>query len=198
MQYLDGPKSMTCNLPAPYDETKYAQLTSYAQLDCNQYLKTIQEEFKDKRALHVGIGNSSLFREFGQIFKEIVGITVVNAEIEAAKGYEVYKINKHDIKQLEKIHGKFDYIDDIGLKQYACCEEHWNQYFISIMDKLNPKGILITHSQGFVRGGDYVIEELTMKELREMVSKLDYKCEIIEIKEMTNRFGCYPVIIKKL
>ena len=112
-----------------------------------------------KRVLHVGIGNSSIFRAYGNQIAAFAGLTVGLPE----KSYfdqtfgrrtdvEIYLANKHDPRNYHKIEGLFDLIIDVNLKSYACCERHFHDMLAFYLDRLAFEGTILTAASGLEDG----------------------------------------------
>lgn len=195
---------MICNLPQLWQDeqwlTKNPERISSAQVDINTYLKTNG----GGKLLHIGIGNSSMFRELSGVFSQIDGITNVNQEYEVGRkygseeDYRIYLMNKHDPKQLATLDNDYDVIADTNLKSFSCCIEHWHGFLRGVLGKLKPGGRLISHTAGF---GGYMSpvygmvmdNSLTMEEL---VNLLEPGQTIIELTNLQDSSGYCPFIIQ--
>ncbi len=111
--------------------------------------------FVGKLVLHVGIGNSSLFREFGNKMAAFTGLTIgmpeklyFQSEFADAPNATVIFANKHDPGTFKTIGGKFDLIIDVNLKSFACCEEHFHRTFSFYVERLRPTGVILTAASG--------------------------------------------------
>ena len=190
---------MTCNLPVTYNETKYANLISYAQIGCNNYIRSLNLE--DKKALHIGIGTSSILKylRFIGVPCVIDGVTIIKEEMEVNLDYldygynKLWLINKYDPELFAKI-SSYDMINDVNLKSSACCEDHWKNYFEKLLTVLKPGGILVTHTQGYPFLVPSKLKELTTAELKSMLPE---EYSLTEVTDLTNEYGHYPVVIKR-
>lgn len=190
--------------PLTYNDNTWASITSCDQDGCNEYIEKNIEKFVNKKVLHVGIGNSSVFCKFCDVFLHLDGITIMDLETIVADNikskfcnsctYEIYKFNKYDVGNFSKI-GKYDLIIDNNLKTYSCCLNHWIEYFHCIVEKLEKNGILLTHMQGFVPHTNRV-DALSVEEL-EILCHL-HENFILIVDDLVNEFGYYPVLIKRL
>ena len=115
------------------------------------YFKNNLHIIKNKKILHMGIGNS----EFGLTFcKEATYIDGVTISVpEKNKVSNCYrnihicnKYNLNDMKQLLK--DDYDLIIDQGIKQFTCCQSHFEELFKFYIEKLNKKGIFVTSKLG--------------------------------------------------
>lgn len=191
---------MTCNLELTYNDDRWATIISPDQEGCNKYLHSIEDQLKGKDVLHVGIGNSSVYREFGHLFNSLLGITIMQSEWNVAERliyeshptkqciYSLSSINKYDPRSTESL-DKYDIIIDNNLKMHACCHEHWLGYWNCLNTILKVQGKIITHTQGFAPHTDK-ITALSIEELKH----INYKNLIItEHKELKNEYLHYPI-----
>ena len=150
----------------PYDLTEANLATGY-----NAYPGTLAEQamiaflganpdlVAGKRILHVGLGNSSIFRAYGHRFAAFTGLTVGLPEklyFEATFGcpanVEIHLANKHDPRNYAKIQGPFDLIIDVNLKSFACCEVHFHDMLMFYVARLNHGGVVLTAASGLAFG----------------------------------------------
>jgi cyclopropane fatty-acyl-phospholipid synthase-like methyltransferase len=196
---------MSCNLPLVYDDDTWASIVSPDQAGCNAYIRSRLEFFRGAKVLHVGTGTSSLLVEFHDVFDRLDGITIMQSEIDVAsevrkrygKEYIVYSFNKYKTSALSLIDSDYDLIVDNNLKQHACCEEHWVQYFHAIVSKLSKGGMLLTHTQGFAPHTDRV-SWLSVEELQDLCDSRQGEFDLFSIFAMSNNSGHYPLVVKKL
>lgn len=108
---------------------------------------------KNKKILHIGIGNSYLAKTLKN-FKKVDGISLSGSEIhfglsQKIKNYNIYFLNKFSKKSLfNKKLNSYDIIIDVNLKSYACCDIAFRHLFKQYLNMLNPKGIIITGKKG--------------------------------------------------
>ena len=123
--------------------------------DENEILDFLMEKslLKNRKILHVGIGNSNLAKKFSHS-NEIFGITISKNEINHAKklslkGYNVFLLDKYSINFMNYFKNyRFDIIVDPNLKSYACCEESFKFMFKNFSTLLTNNGIIITSRRG--------------------------------------------------
>jgi hypothetical protein len=146
----------------PYDLTRanletgwHLSPTTLEEQAVIRFLKEDPTRVTEKRLLHVGIGNSSIFRVFGHQLSAFVGLTVNLPEkvrFEETFGYpahaKIYFANKHDVRNFDGIVGPFDLIVDVNLKSYACCERHFQDMMAGYVNRLAPDGMTITAGTG--------------------------------------------------
>lgn len=195
---------MSCDLPITYNDDTWSRIVSPDQEGCNAYLESIKPSLKNEKCLHVGIGTSSVLAKFHAVLDRIDGITVMDSEIEVANRlrpeygleYKIFKFNKYDAKNLKLLSNNYSIIIDNNLKQHACCQQHWEQYFLTMLSKLSKHGRLITHTQGFAphtnRVGWLSLGELQM--LMDGVFRRPYRMVLID--DLINEAGHYPVVIE--
>jgi len=109
-------------------------------------------DLRDKRLLHIGVGNSGLARRFHPHVKEIVGTTIDEPDIKVAKtlglpNYSVVLHNKYS-GESDSITGKFDVIVDNNLTSPCCCVRHLAALFGLFEDQLANGGCIVTDREG--------------------------------------------------
>ena len=109
-------------------------------------------DLRDKRILHIGIGNSGLAKRFHRRAREIVGTSIDEPEILAAgalsiRNYIAIEHNKysgrHDVAP-----GMFDFIIDNNLTSPCCCIRHLSEFFRFLDAKLADGGQVVTDAEG--------------------------------------------------
>jgi len=123
--------------------------------DENEIIKFLKNNFllKDKKILHIGIGNSNFAKIFSNI-NEITGITISKNEINYAnnlnlKKYNVFLLDKYSINFENYFKNyQFDLIVDPNLKSYACCKKSFDFMFKNFSTLLNNNGTIITSRKG--------------------------------------------------
>lgn len=109
-------------------------------------------DLRDRRILHIGIGNSGLARRFHGRVKEIVGTTIDQPEMAVAgslnfANYTAVLHNKysgrHDVAP-----GCFDVIVDNNPTSPCCCISHLARLFAFYDAKLAEGGQIVTDQQG--------------------------------------------------
>jgi hypothetical protein len=172
---------MTCTLPTPYDDERWANIVTESEQECINYVLQRSDLLQDSYALDIGIGASKFYSDTKNIFKGIDGITIIDLEIslgyQASAGsnteYRLFNQNKYNVSALDKIlDRKYSIIVDVNLKMFACCQEHWEQYLYKVISKLAYGGKLITHTAGFGGYRDDVFKgELTLDELSSLTKE---------------------------
>lgn len=189
---------MKCNLPQSWQDeewlTKNPERVSFAQVSVNNYLRDAQGLYRGKKALHIGVGNSSMYKDLHGVFSQIDGITNTKQELEMAKGYRVYLVNKYDADEFSKLDGDYDVINDVNLKSFACCNDHWIDFMKTVVERLKIGGRLISHTAGFGGHGSLMDNSTTMKEMYQL---LQPSCFLFEMKHLADESGYYPFIIEK-
>jgi len=109
-------------------------------------------DLRDKRLLHIGVGNSGLAKRFHRRVKEIVGTTIDEPEIKVAQtlaypNYSVVLHNKYSGGS-DRIAGKFDFILDNNLTSPCCCVRHLAALFTFFGDRLSTDGHIVTDREG--------------------------------------------------
>jgi len=171
---------MTCNLEMVYDQDDWATIITEAELECVAYLKEREEEFGGQNALDVGIGASHFLIELAHIFGRIDGLTIIEKELDVAYNlswignYKIYKQNKYDLVGMDAcLLPDYQAIVDVNLKMFSCCQQHFEEYFRFIAQRLAPGGVLLSHSSGFgAYKDDFFPSMLSMREVEELTAGL--------------------------
>lgn len=111
-------------------------------------------EARDKRVLHIGIGNSFLARRLAKEARYIDGVTMNPREAEIARkvnilSYRVIVGDKHLPETYWKLRGTYDWIIETGLTTYSCCPYHLASYFGLLLSMLAAGGTIWTHEAQF-------------------------------------------------
>jgi hypothetical protein len=109
-------------------------------------------DLRQKRILHIGIGNSGLAKRFHRRVKEIVGTTIDEPEIQVARAlalsnYRAVLHNKFSGSE-DLIEETFDFILDNNPTSPCCCIRHLADLFQFYAEKLAPGGQIVTDQQG--------------------------------------------------
>jgi len=109
-------------------------------------------DLRQKRVLHIGIGNSGLAQRFARRVKEIVGTTVDEPEMAVARplaipNYRFVLHNKYSGDDAA-VEGAFDFILDNNPTSPCCCVRHLAEMFDFYMAKLAPGGQIVTDRLG--------------------------------------------------
>jgi hypothetical protein len=200
---------MPCDRPLLYKNDLWSIIITPDQLGCNRYLWSIYDQVVGARILHIGTGASTIFHAFRDEAERIDGITIVPSEIAVGanlagcykKEYRIWNFNKYDCASFDafNVPRDYDFIVDNNLKQHACCNDHWREYFNTIASRLSPGGQLITHTQGFCRftGVKTDVEALTVEELRDLCTMHPANLALECRSELKNRAAHYPVVIRR-
>lgn len=114
----------------------------------------IENNIKLNNVLHVGIGSNLFFRLFPNI--KITGVTLSFSEYEKAlcfksDNYKVILFDKYN-PRLINILDTYDYIIDININSFRCCDEHAYLYLKNLVSKLNPNGKILSDTVGWRYG----------------------------------------------
>lgn len=191
----------SCNLNLTYNDDTWAAVVSPDQEGCNNYIRAHKNDFLNTNAFHIGTGTSSVFIEFHDLFSRLDGLTIMQSEIDVAHSlkfqdacqYNVFNFNKYDVHNFKEFPKDYSLIIDNNLSHYACCQKHWEAFFIVLTDMLLPGGCILTHSQGFMPHTQNV-GPLTIPELKTLSAD---KLEVSICNELINSYGHCPVIIRK-
>ncbi|HEX6660805.1 MAG TPA: hypothetical protein VF067_02920 [Sphingomicrobium sp.] len=109
-------------------------------------------DLRQKRILHIGIGNSGLARRFHRRVKEIVGTTIDEPEMSVARSLSLpnygYVIHNKFGGEGDLIEGRFDFILDNNPTSPCCCIRHLADLFRFYSEKLSDGGQIVTDRQG--------------------------------------------------
>lgn len=109
-------------------------------------------DLRDKRILHIGIGNSTLAKRFHRRVKEIVGTTIDEPELNVARslGLPNYRFVMHNkfSGTSDTVEGKFDFILDNNPTSPCCCMRHLAELFHFYAEMLANGGQIVTDKQG--------------------------------------------------
>lgn len=109
-------------------------------------------DLRERRVLHIGIGNSGLAKRFHCRVKEIVGTTIDEPEMAVARSlalpnYRHVIHNKYSDRE-DGIEGQFDFILDNNPTSPCCCVRHLGQLFEFYVARLAPGGQVVTDRVG--------------------------------------------------
>ncbi len=118
-------------------------------------------DLRDRRLLHVGIGNSSLALRCHGRCRQIDGITLSSRERDKAlalklANYRALCANKYGSGLPAVIQGPYDFIIDNNLASFACCGFHLLLMFSNYRLLLNDGGQVLTDQQGM----DWVVRDV--------------------------------------
>tara|TARA_B100001250_G_scaffold119874_1_gene101727 strand:- start:1545 stop:2210 length:666 start_codon:yes stop_codon:yes gene_type:complete len=122
------------------------------EIEIVNYLNTNIDD-KLPNILHIGIGNSYLAKNLKN-YSLIDGISIANNEIRFAKklnlpNYKCLFLNKLSSNALDVFKNeKYDYIIDVNLKSYSCCDKAFHKMFNDFTKILNENGSIISGKNG--------------------------------------------------
>jgi hypothetical protein len=109
-------------------------------------------DLRQKRVLHIGIGNSSFASRFHGRVREIVGTTIDEPEITVARALALpnyrFVIHNKFSGENEHIDGPFDFILDNNPTSPCCCLRHLADMFEFYAEKLAAGGQVVTDRLG--------------------------------------------------
>jgi hypothetical protein len=124
--------------------------TTPDQLRIERYID--QFELRDKRLLHIGIGNSGLATRFHDHTGEIVGTSLDEPELRLARslGYSNYRVALHNkySGETDDLAGRFDFIVENNPTSACCCMRHLAELFRLLESKLAEGGQVVTDRAG--------------------------------------------------
>lgn len=141
-----------CDQILPIGNYSYWENNSETTDEKEIYNYLRKNKIKNKKILHVGIGNSHIATKFSNN-NYIVGITIAKEEFYFAKklklnNYKIYMINKYSKKLKILSKNKFDIIIDANLKSYACCQNAFKTMFSFFAIILKKNGFIISNKRG--------------------------------------------------
>lgn len=144
-----------CGGPAPLSGDEDLRDWSHRATTPDQYrIERYIDRFdlRDKRILHIGIGNSGLAQRFYGRVGQIVGTTVDQSEMNVARclgfaNYHVVLHNKYD-GDSRVIDGRFDFIVDNNPTSPCCCMTHLAELFRFFESRLAEGGQVVTDRVG--------------------------------------------------
>ena len=155
-----------------FDTNCWLTKTSADQKGIGDYITNNQDTYRDKICLHIGTGTSSIAIAHHKLFKRIDGLAIDPNEVKLGNdlqisNYTCYLINKHKLEELSVL-GNYDVIIDNNIKLYACCDEHYMDYFNWILDSVASRnGEIITHTAGYYQHDT--------EELNRIANRVQYK-----------------------
>jgi hypothetical protein len=109
-------------------------------------------DLRQKRILHVGIGNSGFAKRFHRRVQEIVGTTIDEPELRVAREYRYgnYSVVVHNkyTGSSDSIRGQFDLILDNNPTSPCCCIRHLGEMFGFYTSILKERGQIVTDRMG--------------------------------------------------
>lgn len=127
-----------------------AKATTPDQARMENYID--RNDLRQRRILHVGIGNSGLARRFHGRVKEIVGTTIDEPEMAVAGSLALpnyrFVIHNKFSGQTNAIEGKFDFILDNNPTSPCCCVRHLAELLRFYAAMLAPGGQIVTDRIG--------------------------------------------------
>jgi len=154
---------------------------------------------KNKKLLHIGVGNSYLALNFNQ-FDILEGLTISSNELDKAnnlriKNYKVYFKNKYSKNDLiENREGYYDIIIDNNLKSFACCNNAFDDLIYKYKKYLKVNGFIISSLRGMSWTRivkpvyAFSLKKLFYKRLKEFDGPAHNLMNISDCKELSNKF----------
>ena len=122
------------------------------EIEIVNYLNNLYKDKKTK-ILHIGIGNSYIAQNLNN-YDLIDGISVANNEIIYANklniiNYKSFFLNKLSENAFNNFQfNKYDFIIDVNLKSYSCCNKAFYKMFNEYVNILNANGSIISGRKG--------------------------------------------------
>ena len=167
------------------------------------YFNNNLHEIKNKKILHVGIGNSELGLTFYKNAEYIDGLTISVPEKIKALNYKCYRnihiCNKYNLNDMTKIlNNKYDIIIDQGIKQYTCCQIHFEKLFKFYIEKLQSEGLFITSKLGMNWSGYDIKKSIDLNKTNRICHKTNFnKNNILTEIELKTYIKNFNLIMEK-
>ncbi len=122
------------------------------EIEVVNYLNSLNND-KQFKILHIGIGNSYIAQNLNN-YDSIHGISVANNEIIFANklkinNYKCFFLNKLSEGAFNNdLFNKYDFIIDVNLKSYSCCNKAFCKMFNEYTKILNYNGSILTGKKG--------------------------------------------------
>jgi hypothetical protein len=136
------------------DDSDYTlKKTTKSELRVAEYLASC--DLTAKSVLHVGVGNSELAVRFANSLERIDGVTIMPNEKTRAEGlniknYGVLLANKYAPDLAEHLPARYNYIIDVNLASFCCCQFHFGAMMKNFTALLNPSGLILTDLEGML------------------------------------------------
>jgi hypothetical protein len=136
------------------DDSDYSlKNTTKSELRVEHYLSN--GDLRQKSMLHIGVGNSQLATRFAPILSRLDGITIMPNERKRAESlgmanYQVLLANKYAPDLAQRFPRKYDYIVDVNLASFCCCQFHFDAMMKSYAGLLNEAGLVLTDLEGML------------------------------------------------
>jgi len=181
--------------PTPrYEDGSWLTLeTTPDQQKIEHYLSTL--DLRDKRLLHVGIGNSAIGKTYATESTRVDGITVIEEEKNYADqlhipSYKPYLINKYDENQLCGLNQLYDIVIDNNLSSFSCCRFHYKQMLRNYIASLTATGMILTEAKGMAFFEDYAFP-IDFSDLQTLEEEYPVTCftlreSMVAVQRLTN------------
>ena len=195
-------KNITVNLKNNYSFWENKDTTKDEKEIIN-YLKNNLQIIRNKKILHIGIGNSELGLTFCKESAYIDGLTISVLEKNKGLNYNCYRnihiCNKYNLNDINKfLTDHYDIIIDQGIKCYTCCQNHFDDLFDFYIKKINKKGLLISSIYGMNWSGYDISTKIKNNQFKKKKhkDKTNFEKKGIftdnELYEKINRYNLSP------
>ena len=152
------------------------------------------------KILHVGVGGSYIAKNLKK-FNLIHGITISSNEVFHAeqlniKNYNCFFLNKHNKNPFSAIlHNDYDFIIDVNLKSFSCCQQSFDHLFLNYVKILNNNGQILSGKKGMNWTGSlkpvirFSFKKFFYKKLKEFPGKKSNILTIDECHKLANKFS---------
>ncbi len=133
------------------EEDWSARSTTYGQRRVEAYLRA--HAAAGTSVFVTGVGNSKLAQDFAGHFARIDGITLLETEKSHADAlhiphYCVRLQNKYRDGLADTFTAGYDYIVDVNLASWACCQTHFDRMMHAYHAMLKSGGMVLTDREG--------------------------------------------------
>ena len=180
--------------------------TSRDEKEIIYYLKNNLYLITNKKILHIGIGNSEFGNSFKQYAEIIDGITISGLEKNKALKNNcysnIYICNKYNVKDMSiNILNYYDLIIDQGIKQYTCCQLHFEELFNFYIKRLNKNGMIVTSKLGMDWSGYDIQSKILYNQINNYkhddITNI-HANKVLSISELNNLANKYNFAIKTI
>jgi hypothetical protein len=136
------------------DDSDYSlKKTTKPEVRVAQQLAALQ--LANKNLLHIGVGNSEIALAMAATLARIDGITIMPNEKRRADdleiaNYSVLLANKYAPNLAELLPAEYDFIIDVNLASFCCCQFHFDAMMKNYAAVLRPSGLILTDFDGML------------------------------------------------
>jgi hypothetical protein len=141
--------------PGICEEDSDYSLKKTTQPEVRVALQLSSFQLTNKFLLHVGVGNSEIASRVAAQLARVDGITIMANEKRRADdlkiaNYSVLLANKHAPNLAELLGAEYDFIIDVNLASFCCCQFHFDAMMKNFAALLRPSGLILTDFDGML------------------------------------------------